>query len=315
MEGRFELRPDVKYPHLGATTLPNLGAKLHLGAIRNELVVHCGREKEEHLKGGTPKMKTPNTKLGLVSLLFAFIIGCATAQGPVKRQADVCDNWFSCQKIIKERKGSPEVQEAKKSLEQIAFQMEDHNAYYAFISLVPESLRHSEAMERYKQLLSKIVSQFTQGKTDQIRRDDFIPSPRIFAPGSQVTLGGNFTKLQMKCCDIYSWPTAPLQIKGEVEGFRMISGEAIILNYDNGFVYVRGCDFIAGQRQSIGIANDLSPGMGIFEETSRKLIWRGMDGGTHTLQVREAGTCMVPGSKGLEGIKPCFPISESEKKF
>ena len=35
--GCFDLRPDVKYPHLGATTLPNLGAKLHLGAIRNEL--------------------------------------------------------------------------------------------------------------------------------------------------------------------------------------------------------------------------------------------------------------------------------------
>jgi hypothetical protein len=37
MEGCFDFRPDVKYPHLGATTLPNLGAKLHLGAIRNEL--------------------------------------------------------------------------------------------------------------------------------------------------------------------------------------------------------------------------------------------------------------------------------------
>jgi hypothetical protein len=37
VEGRFDLRPNVKYPHLGATTLPNLGAKLHLGAIRNEL--------------------------------------------------------------------------------------------------------------------------------------------------------------------------------------------------------------------------------------------------------------------------------------
>jgi hypothetical protein len=35
--GCFDLRPDVKYPHLGATTLPNLGAKLHFGAIRNEL--------------------------------------------------------------------------------------------------------------------------------------------------------------------------------------------------------------------------------------------------------------------------------------
>ena len=37
MEGRFDLRPDAEYPNLGATTLPNLGAKLHLGAIRNEL--------------------------------------------------------------------------------------------------------------------------------------------------------------------------------------------------------------------------------------------------------------------------------------
>ena len=38
MEGCFALRPDVKYPHLGATTLPNLEAKLYLGAIRNELI-------------------------------------------------------------------------------------------------------------------------------------------------------------------------------------------------------------------------------------------------------------------------------------
>ena len=37
MEGRFDLRPYVKHPHLGATTLPNLEAKSHLGAIRNEL--------------------------------------------------------------------------------------------------------------------------------------------------------------------------------------------------------------------------------------------------------------------------------------
>ena len=37
VRGCFDLRPDVKYPHLGATTLPNLGAKLHLGTIRNEL--------------------------------------------------------------------------------------------------------------------------------------------------------------------------------------------------------------------------------------------------------------------------------------
>ena len=35
--GGFDLRPDVKYPHLSTTTLPNLGAKLHFGAIRNEL--------------------------------------------------------------------------------------------------------------------------------------------------------------------------------------------------------------------------------------------------------------------------------------
>lgn len=34
--GCIDLQPDVKYPHLGATTLPNLGAKLHLGAIRNK---------------------------------------------------------------------------------------------------------------------------------------------------------------------------------------------------------------------------------------------------------------------------------------
>jgi len=45
VEGRFDLRPDVEYPHLGATTLPNLGAKLHLGAIRNELAVHCRHKK------------------------------------------------------------------------------------------------------------------------------------------------------------------------------------------------------------------------------------------------------------------------------
>ena len=50
MEGRFDLRPDVKYPHLGATTLPNLRAKLHLGAIRNELAAHCRQVNKEPLK-------------------------------------------------------------------------------------------------------------------------------------------------------------------------------------------------------------------------------------------------------------------------
>ena len=44
MKGRFDLRPDVKYPHLGAITLPNLGAKLYLSAIRNELSAQCGHE-------------------------------------------------------------------------------------------------------------------------------------------------------------------------------------------------------------------------------------------------------------------------------
>ena len=44
----FDLRPDVKYLHLSTTTLPNLGAKLHLGAIRNELLVHCGQDKVMH---------------------------------------------------------------------------------------------------------------------------------------------------------------------------------------------------------------------------------------------------------------------------
>jgi hypothetical protein len=48
VEGHFDLWPDVKYPHLGATALPNLGAKLHLGAIRNELLVHCGQDKVMH---------------------------------------------------------------------------------------------------------------------------------------------------------------------------------------------------------------------------------------------------------------------------
>ncbi len=44
-EDCFDLRPDVKYPHLGATTLPNFAAKLHLGAIRNELSAQCGQER------------------------------------------------------------------------------------------------------------------------------------------------------------------------------------------------------------------------------------------------------------------------------
>jgi hypothetical protein len=38
--GCFDLRPNVKYPHFGATTLPNLRAKLYLGAIGNELYAH-----------------------------------------------------------------------------------------------------------------------------------------------------------------------------------------------------------------------------------------------------------------------------------
>ncbi len=33
----FDFRRDVKYPHLSATILPNLRAKLHLGTIRNEM--------------------------------------------------------------------------------------------------------------------------------------------------------------------------------------------------------------------------------------------------------------------------------------
>jgi hypothetical protein len=39
--GCFDLRPDVKYLHLGATTQPNLGAKLHLCAIGNKLCGIC----------------------------------------------------------------------------------------------------------------------------------------------------------------------------------------------------------------------------------------------------------------------------------
>jgi len=45
VEGCFDLRPYVKYPHLGATTPPNLGAKSHLGAIRNELSAQQARRR------------------------------------------------------------------------------------------------------------------------------------------------------------------------------------------------------------------------------------------------------------------------------
>jgi len=116
----------------------------------------------------------------------------------------------------------------------------------------------------------------------------------------------------------------------------MISGGGIILNYDNGIAYVRGCDFIAGQRQSVGIVNDLSPGEGIFEgefslpvinlgdgrkafapmpfpnAATGKVTWKKKDGSILYFQVTQIGTCAIPGSSGLEGIKPCFQINQEK---
>jgi hypothetical protein len=53
----------MKYPHLGATTLPNLGAKLHPSAIRNELPKTSPAEN----KGGWSKMNSQ-----LINELLAF---------------------------------------------------------------------------------------------------------------------------------------------------------------------------------------------------------------------------------------------------
>ena len=36
----------MKYPHVGATIPPNLGAKLHFGAIRNELYTISNRNSQ-----------------------------------------------------------------------------------------------------------------------------------------------------------------------------------------------------------------------------------------------------------------------------
>ena len=62
LEGCFDLRPDVKYPHLGATTLPNLGAKLYLSVIRNELNEISGMEGGENYENRTAPFIAHETK-------------------------------------------------------------------------------------------------------------------------------------------------------------------------------------------------------------------------------------------------------------
>lgn len=70
----FDLRPDVEYPYLGATILPILGAKLHLGTIRNELadILLCKSKGDFEMR----KITLMIMFFTGVSSLF-FIQGCA----------------------------------------------------------------------------------------------------------------------------------------------------------------------------------------------------------------------------------------------
>ena len=79
MEGCFDLWPDVKYPHLGATTLPNLGAKLHLGAIRNELSAQCGQERRIIMFKGKHIGLFRIANL-IVIAYSVFLFGCASTE-------------------------------------------------------------------------------------------------------------------------------------------------------------------------------------------------------------------------------------------
>jgi len=80
-EGCFDLQPDVKYPHLGATILPNLGAKLYLSAMRNELNEISGTKGGENYKNRIASFIAHETKpsrfsgkIGPDPLFFSYII-------------------------------------------------------------------------------------------------------------------------------------------------------------------------------------------------------------------------------------------------
>lgn len=98
---------------------------------------------------------------------------------------------------------------------------------------------------------------------------------------------------------------------------------------------VTSCATGPSQQRPSSTANELPPGWGIFQgeatfptialpnnkkafapapfpfQASGKLIWKTTDGAIKSLQVNQSGTCMVPGSSGLEGIKPCFQTSKN----
>jgi len=43
-------------------------------------------------------------------------------------------------------------------------------------------------------------------------------------------------------------------------------------------------------------------------QASGTVVWKRADGTMQTYHLQSSGTCMVPGSSGLGGIKPCFDV-------
>ncbi len=84
------------------------------------------------------------------------------------------------------------------------------------------------------------------------------------------------------------------------------------------------------------ITENLKPGEGIFEgkinlpvitmedgkqcfaptpfpmQASGTLIWKGPDRKINKIEVKDAGTCAVPGVSGMDGLKPCFSIGNDK---
>jgi hypothetical protein len=177
------------------------------------------------------------TALGILALT-----GCSSTQENSKQKSL---DWFSCATVINEQKQGPEVERAKATLEQIAFQPDQINALFCFINLVPESPRHTEAIQRYSDFIQSTVTTFTKGNSQLIVRGDRdIPGPPILGIGATMTINGVFTREQMRYYGFYSWPTALLTVHQQMKELTVSKGEGVILDYDNGKAYVFGCDFV-----------------------------------------------------------------------
>ena len=185
-------------------------------------------------------MRASAFKIQLV-VLAAVLPAYAGCHPGSLRAGSVCEDRYSCERVIEENKDIARVQQAKARLEQIAMGTRDLDALFTFIRIVPESPRRPEAVEHYRQMLHDVVLQFVEGQRGRIKRADKVLGCSILHPGARMTLHGNLTRPDGGC-NIYSWPLAPLEVRGELDGLSMISGQGVILNPTDGNAYVRGSD-------------------------------------------------------------------------